>query len=535
MGPDSLDTSLGTVYLARHSSSDSEVVTDAQFTAYDLAMCSTDEAREFLNSRDAIDMQALPLAVVRERAKLSLHIAVVDASDDMRARLRFLCGVDVVLTLVPSAVLNEAIPKAYLGSEERLRRYIDRIAPTQPGVFRRHEVSLDIPTPAAKGDAAQFLQAILEFAAVRGASDLHLAPGADTVVAKMRIDGELYSLEGNPYARAFHEQVVARLKVLAALDVTNRRLPQDGAFRFFVGTTQRSARLSTLPSVHGESAVVRFIDGHTIPEIGDLGLEPVTARVLKGVLERTEGLLLLTGPTGSGKTTTMYSVIRELARRGDHVVSVEDPVETPLAGVVQVQVCTEQGLDYPRAIRSVLRHDPDSLLIGEMRDGVSAAMALDAATTGHLAVSSLHVGSSLQAIGRLELLGVPRERALPAVAVVINQRLVPKLCANCKQPDDRPHPAASITSATTGRVYRAVGCSECSGSGVRGRVLVTEVLDLQSQRAKDCCYRSKTVAELLDTLPTGVYIGWKESLQHHLMRGDISVRQVEQFIEAEML
>jgi general secretion pathway protein E len=183
----------------------------------------------------------------------------------------------------------------------------------------------------------------------------------------------------------------------------------------------------------------------------------------------------------------------------------------------------------------VLRHDPDSLLIGEMRDGVSAAMALDAATTGHLAVSSLHVGSSLQAIGRLELLGVPRERALPAVAVVINQRLVPKLCANCKQPDDRPHPAASTTSATTGRVYRAVGCSECSGSGVRGRVLVTEVLDLQSQRAKDCCYRSKTVAELLDTLPTGVYIGWKESLQHHLMRGDISVRQVEQFIEAEML
>jgi type II secretory ATPase GspE/PulE/Tfp pilus assembly ATPase PilB-like protein len=523
------DNGSDVAYVTRRAPLEPEALAGGQFTAHDVAMCSSDEARTFLSSADAIALHVLPLALTRGHSRLSLHCAVADDSDRMRAKLRFLCGLEVSLTIVPREVLEQAIPKAYFGSELRLRQYIDRIA-VAPKVLEEARKNRATPsTPVAKGDAAQFLTAILEFAAVRGASDLHLSPGVDSVIAKMRIDGELCSLEGNPYDKSFHEQVVTRLKVLAELDVTNRRLPQDGAFRFMVGSTQRSARVSTLPSVHGESVVVRFLDGQTIPEIGSLGLEPTTLLVLRSALERTEGLILLTGPTGSGKTTTMYSVVRELASRGRHVVSAEDPVENPLAGVVQVQVCTEQGLDYPRAIRSVLRHDPDVLLIGEVRDGISAAMALDAASTGHLTISSLHVGSSLQAIGRLEVLGVPRSRSIPPIALVVNQRLVPRLCGSCKQPEGAPR------STALGTIYRAVGCDACAGSGYRGRVLVTELLDIQNQRAKDACYRATTTTELLDLLPVGASIPWIDSLQHHLLRGDISLAQVEQFVAAEMV
>lgn len=550
MSFDCSDESSDLGYIARREQREHEVAAGSQFTAHDVAMCSSDDARSFLTPRDAIALQALPLALVRSRSQLSLHIAVAEDSDIVRAKLRFLCGVDVVLTAVAAEILKEALPRAYYGSELRLRSYIGRISAArifaEPGAVKHAMYQESVGglrvgglAPEAKGDAAQFLTAILEFAAVRGASDLHLSPGESSVVIKMRIDGELCSLEGDPYAKSFHEQVISRLKVLAALDVTNRRLPQDGAFRFMVGQMTRSARVSTLPSVHGESAVIRLLDGQSVPEISNLGCEPTTLLVIRSALDRTEGLILLTGPTGSGKTTTMYSVVRELARRGHHVVTVEDPVENPLAGTVQVQVCTEQGLDYPRAIRSVLRHDPDVLLVGEMRDGVSASMALDAASTGHLTVSSLHVGSSLQAIARLEVLGVPRSRSIPAVAIVVNQRLLPRLCLTCREPDNQgAEDVASKLGSIGGQyrnvLYRAIGCSTCAGTGYLGRVLVTELLDIQSQRAKDACYRATTTAELLETLPAGACIPWSDSLQYHLARGDISLAQLERFVQAEM-
>ena len=516
-------------HIAHRAVREHEVLAGAQFTAHDVAMCSSEEARTFLASSEAIALTALPLAIVRGRSHLLLHVAAPSDSETLRAKLRFLCGLDVAVTTVPGGILEQAIPKAYFGSELRLRQYLDRIAVAKTTKKEAPSTEKVLGVPVAKGDAAQFLTAMLEFAAVRGASDLHLSPGDDGVVVRMRIDGELCSIEGNPYAKTFHEQAVSRLKVLAALDVTNRRLPQDGSFTFMVGAAQRSARVSTLPTVHGESVVIRLLDCQTIPELSSLGIEPTTLLVLRAALDRTEGLILLTGPTGSGKTTTMYSAVRELARRGRNVVTVEDPVESPLADAVQVQVCTEQGLDYPRAIRSVLRHDPDVLLIGEMRDGVSASMALDAASTGHLTFSSLHVGSSLQAISRLEVLGVPRARSIPPVAVIVNQRLIPKLCGACKQPD------GDSRSARVGTVYRPVGCDSCGKSGYRGRVLITEVLDIQSQRAKDACYRAATTSELLDLLPVGASIPWTDSLQYHLIRGDISLAQVEHFVSAEMV
>jgi type II secretory ATPase GspE/PulE/Tfp pilus assembly ATPase PilB-like protein len=224
----------------------------------------------------------------------------------------------------------------------------------------------------------------------------------------------------------------------------------------------------------------------------------------------------------------MYAVARELEQRGRNTVTVEDPVEARIGGAVQVQVALDQGLDYPRAIRSVLRHDPDVLLIGEMRDGVSASMGLDAASTGHLTLSSLHIGSSLDVLLRLQVLGVPPARAVPALSLVVNQRLISKLCERCKKIDS----TASLSSQYT--FFTSVGCAECGGHGYQGRVLVTEVLNLQQRDAKEACFRASNAHELLELLPVDAFMPWTHALHFHLRQGMISLSQVEAFVTSEM-
>lgn len=501
-----------------------DLLSGASFTAKDLALCSSDEARAFIPWVDALALQALPLGLLRQRCGMSLHVAASDNSKDTESKVRFACGIDVSITKVPSEILEQAIPLAYLGSDTRLREYVDKISIKGPHKERQATRQQWKPS----GDAAKFITALLEFAAVRGASDLHLAPTEAGAVIKMRIDGELLIQEDNLYAKTFHEQVVSRLKVLASLDIASRLVPHDGAFSFSVGNSVRHARLSVLPTIYGESVVVRFLHARSIPQVSMLGVEPAALLSLRSAMERAEGLILLTGPTGSGKTTTMYAVVVELERRGRNVVTVEDPVEVPIPGIVQVQVALEQGLDFQRAFRSVLRHDPDVLLIGEMRDSVSASMAIDAATSGHVTISSVHVGSVLYVLNRLEVLGVPRARSVPSLTLVLNQRLLPRLCPTCKVKDH-----ISGEKEDQG-VFRSLGCSGCHGSGYQGRVLVTEALDLQSRGAKEACYKAESAADLLRFLPEGAFIPWMDSLQYHLARGDISLRQVEEFLSQEV-
>jgi type II secretory ATPase GspE/PulE/Tfp pilus assembly ATPase PilB-like protein len=510
---------------------DNPLNSSATLSAHELALCSSDEARALLSAADALNLKVLPLSLTNTLQRPLLLVAASKDENRLVHTLRFLCGVDIRVKIVALDALEQAIPKAYYGSEVRLKGYLDKIAPgsiSETTNDNKVPFELALQVPTATGDAAKFLTAILEFAAVRGASDLHLSPGEDTVVVKLRIDGELCCLETQPYAKSFHEQITSRLKLLAGLDMTNKRLPQDGSFTFNIGNKPCNARVSTLPTVHGESAVIRLLHTTTIPELTALGLTPSTYLLLRQALNRTEGLILLSGPTGSGKTTTLYSLLNELARRGKSIVTVEDPVETPLRDIVQVQLSSDQGLDFPRAIRSVLRHDPDVLMLGEMRDPISASMALDAASTGHLTLSSLHVGSSLQAVNRLEVLGVPRSRVVPPLAVVINQRLIQKLCRSCKELDTR----SDRTSAL--RFYRARGCRACGGSGYRGRVLVTESLDLQSAAAKEPFYRAGSILELLEMLPTGALSSWTTCLQDLLNRGEISLEQIERFVSEEL-
>ncbi len=494
------------------------------FSPQDIARCSSQEARSFLSLAEAAAHCVLPLSLLRAGQKMTLHCASAEDTPASRARLRFLCGIEVSLTVVSREALAEGIERAYLGSDERLASGLCEISQ------RRRQEPLgraEAAPPEGRGDAAKFLSALLEFGAVRGASDLHLCPVKEGAIVKIRLDGELMSQEAQPYPASLHEQVIARLKALAGLDVTCKRLPQDGAFRFTVAGRERSARLSTLPAVCGESAVVRLMQARSAPRIAELGLHPVVLAALRGAMRRTQGVVLLTGPTGSGKTTTMYAALRELKDAGRNVVTVEDPVEVPVQGVVQVGVQEEQGLTYPKAIRSVLRHDPDVILIGEMRDQESARIALESAATGHLTFSSLHVGSALLAIERLNSLGVARERAVPAVSLVLTQRLVPILCSSCKRRDD-------IASRSLGcEAFAPAGCEDCQHTGFSGRAVVAEALDLRSREAKQAMLVSASETELLERLPRGAFTPWLTSLRALVCEGKISARQADEFLGKE--
>jgi type II secretory ATPase GspE/PulE/Tfp pilus assembly ATPase PilB-like protein len=368
----------------------------------------------------------------------------------------------------------------------------------------------------------------MQYAAVRGASDVHLVPSGDGCVVKLRVDGELLQHREHLYDTIFHDQIVNRLKVLASLDISTRLLPQDGAFVFPVAGGDRHIRISILPSIYGESVVLRFARESAVPLLSELGVEPMTLAVLREALSEGGGLFAFTGPTGSGKTTTMYSLAAELDRRGRNVVTVEDPVEKRLLGPVQIQVRTAQGFTFAKAIRSVLRHDPDVVLIGEMRDAESAQIGLEAASTGHLTLTSLHIASALQAVSRLETIGIPRRQGVEALSLVLNQRLLPKLCVKCRRRVE-----GIVQQRATAGSFESVGCRACSGSGYSGLVLITELLDLRSERAKEAMMEQAMPLALAERLSSAAYMSWEVALQYHLSRGHITKAQAEEFLRGD--
>lgn len=506
------------------------------FSAHDLALCSTEEARALLPYERARQLQALPIALVRPddgaaAQAVKVHCAVADDSLEAQRTLRFALGREVIVERVAPTLLEEATVSAYHGSHQRLSQRLLRIVSAAPAPTSSPHTPSGAslaPLPAVGADAAHFVRELLEFGFARGASDLHLCPTPSGGFVRMRVDGGLLSQHDQPYPRTAHEQMVSRVKVLAGLDLTCKKLPQDGAFSVPIGETVRGVRVSTLPTLHGESVVLRLLNNTALPSIAALGVEPTTAALLYDTLRRPTGVVILMGPTGSGKTTTMYSMVLELLKGDLNIVTVEDPVETTLTGVVQVQINERQGLDYPRAIRSVLRHDPDVLLIGEMRDPVSAKIALEAGSTGHLTLSSLHANSALQVFERLQLLGVSLNWASTALSLVINQRLMPRLCPACRRSDT----SAAALGCT---VYQPAGCRRCGGSGWSGRVLVTETLDLRDGEVKQLCARTTQPHELLEQLPPAAFIPWTTSLLYHLERGEITLQQLQDFLDAEMV
>jgi general secretion pathway protein E len=346
--------------------------------------------------------------------------------------------------------------------------------------------------------AVRLLDATLHDALREGASDIHLECTPRGFQLRLRLDGTMQPLasadarfDGRFDSPELAAMLVSRLKVLAELDIGERRVPQDGRFRMRVAGRSVDFRLSVMPGVHGEDAVVRVLDrgeAGAVRDLAALGFGADEAQRLKRLAQRPQGLLLVTGPTGSGKTTTLYALLAETLDGEDKVVTIEDPVEIGLEGVVQVQVQERQGLTFARGLRSLLRHDPDRLLVGEIRDAETAQIAVQAALTGHGVLSSVHANGALEVLARFMHLGLDLYNLAAALNAVLAQRLVRVLCEHCALPLPQEAAAAWIAAhpgapepARPPRLRRAVGCAECRGTGYRGRRVLTELLVLDDE------------------------------------------------------
>jgi len=320
--------------------------------------------------------------------------------------------------------------------------------------------------------AIRLLDAVLHDALLDGASDIHLECDARGAEVRLRIDGVMLGLrrvEGSALA----EQMVSRLKVMSELDIGERRLPQDGRFKLRVGGREIDFRLSIMPSLFGEDAVVRVLDRAALDDgaghlsLRGLGFDGPMHDAIESLARLPHGMLLVTGPTGSGKTTTLYAAITETLTAREKVITIEDPVEYRLSGVVQIPVNEKKGLGFARGLRSILRHDPDRVLVGEIRDPETAQIAVQAALTGHLVFSTVHANNAIDVVGRFMHMGLDLYNTVGALNAVLAQRLLRVLCEHCAAP------------APGGR--RAVGCAHCRGTGYRGRRAVAELLRLDDE------------------------------------------------------
>ena len=333
---------------------------------------------------------------------------------------------------------------------------------------------------ASEAPIIQRVSQILSQAVAAQASDIHIETYEEKSVVRIRVDGELYPIDeiDNKDAPA----VVSRIKILSQLDIAERRMPQDGRTKLRVHGKEMDSRVSTIPTMFGESVVMRLLEKNfDLLSLESLHFTPPTLKAMRQLLSVPHGIFLVTGPTGSGKSTTLYASMQELEGENLKILTVEDPVEYRLQWLNQVQVQPQIGLTFAKVLRSFLRQDPDVIMIGEMRDGETAEIAVQAALTGHLVMSTLHTNSALGAIVRLINMGVEPYLITASVIGVLAQRLVRKLCEECKQalPADQAQAAASSLGATLppGQViYRHVGCSVCRGTGYRGRLAVHELL-----------------------------------------------------------
>lgn len=320
------------------------------------------------------------------------------------------------------------------------------------------------------------------------ASDIHLEPFDDGLHVRYRVDGVIHSSELVPPKHS--AAVASRVKLLAHLDIAERRLPQDGRIKIRVKGRELDLRVSTVPTVHGESVVMRVLDRASVRfSLEQMGFEADTLERFNALLARPHGILLVTGPTGSGKTTTLYAALSKLDSSTQKIINVEDPVEYQLEGINQIQVHTQIGLTFANALRSILRQDPDIIMIGEMRDGETAQIAVQSALTGHLVLSTLHTNTAAGAVIRMQDMGVERYLITSSVNGVLSQRLVRTLCHHCKEPVT---PSSEVlASSGLGRylkpgvpMYRARGCAHCRDTGYLGRTAIHELLVLDEAMRK---------------------------------------------------
>jgi len=465
-----------------------------------------------------------------DAARHRLIVAMADAHDIVALdRLRAELGPDVhiELRLAGEGELGRAIDQHYgqASSIEELVRALEQRNGGSAAPARDPQLVM------------RLVDALLADAASRGASDLHFEPEAGFLRIRHRIDGALRQVRA--LHRACWPELAVRLKVLAGMDIAESRSPQDGRISVAIGGRPVDFRVATQPTLHGENIVLRILDRDKgIVPLEALGLTPAQADELARILARPEGLVLVVGPTGSGKTTTLYSILNHLSTEAVNVMTLEDPVEYPLAMIRQTQVGEASRLDFADGVRALLRQDPDIILIGEIRDADTATMALRAALTGHQVFATLHANSVFGALPRLVEIGLAPELLAGNLTGVLSQRLVRRLCPSCRAPG--PATADELArlglpaGATPPDLYQAVGCPACDFRGYRGRLAITEILPIDAELDELIARRAHT-AELRAAAQRKGFRSLAEDGVRRVLDGSTSLRELARVIDLSPL
>ncbi len=457
-----------------------------------------------------IDPQAallLPEKFCRERQVIpvgeengALILVMANPTDVVTIdRARLMTGREIKAAIAPSEEI-ERIINTYFGAKESVNEILREVEEKE-GAFLEETKEVEIGQLKALGEEAPIIQAVNTFIlqAIRaGASDIHLEPQDKEVRIRFRIDGILHDISST--SSRVHPALVSRIKILSRMDIAERRLPQDGRFQIRVDNRTVDFRVSSLPTIFGEKIVMRILDKSALLlELDKLGFEPDDLRKFIRLIKYPYGMVLLTGPTGSGKTTTLYSALNFINRPALNIITVEDPVEYQLPGINQVQINPKIDFSFANALRSIMRQDPDIIMVGEIRDRETAEIAIHAALTGHLVLSTLHTNSATGAIVRLQEMGVPSYLISSALLGVVAQRLVRKICSHCRtELEVEGETALKLTGGKEEKLilHRGEGCNMCSKTGYRGREAVNEVLviddDIRSLILKNATERELT-------------------------------------------
>jgi len=474
----------------------------------------------------------------------AIEVAIADPYDlTLPDRIERLTGLRVKLRLASPGAIQAALKRSQ-GSAEVLKGVSEdfrlvMVKETDEG--REETVSLE-KVGDASSPVVRLVNTLLLDALNKRASDIHLETYERGITVKYRIDGVLYAAM-ETLDRRHHAALVSRLKVMAELDIAEKRVPQDGRFKLRLGPRDIDFRISVMPSVFGEDVVIRILDKSSITQglrelrLESLGMAGDVLRKFRRAIHEPYGMVLITGPTGSGKTTTLYAALSELNAGEEKIITIEDPVEYQLDGIVQIPVNEKKGLTFARGLRSVLRHDPDKIMVGEIRDAETAQIAVQSALTGHLVFTTVHANNAFDVIGRFSHMGVDVYSFVSALNCVMAQRLVRLICPQCRRRTRADAELLEISGLDPRRYAdrewaEGAGCEHCNGTGYRGRAAITELLDL-SPRVRQMILDRRPAADMQAAAVEEGMVTLRQSAVAKALAGETSLREINRvtFVE----
>lgn len=461
---------------------------------------------------------AVPLSV----DGTSIRIAMRDTSDlEALDYLEMVTQLRPIPVAAPEKQIRELLARAY-GTSGSVSDEFESMVAEAARAAREHTDGTELPI-------VRLVDQILSEAVRVGATDIHVQPEEDELLVRFRLDGMLRIISRLP--APLHLPVATRLKVMANLDISERRLPQDGQIDMEMGSHRIDVRVSTAPTLHGENVVLRILDHSKMAwTFEDLGFEEIDRdRILK-LVQRPNGIFLVTGPTGSGKTTSLYASLRTLDSESLNIMTLEDPVEYRLEKIRQSQISEKAGYTFATGLRSFMRQDPDVILVGEIRDLETAEIAIRAALTGHLVLSTLHTNSALASLYRLRDMGVPSYLLAPTLAGVLAQRLVRRNCSQCSEPHEATHAErqflglAAGTSETPVTLYRGKGCPECQRTGFAGRFAIYELLEVD-ESLREALGAEASESDLIELARRRGFVSIGERARQRVLAGWTTVEE----------